>query len=115
MHDKHLRTLRNFYRIFCMSGYRDEYTPESLRLVANRFRLLAATIDGIADAVAESELKSVSLKLGTATGTLFDRIEENVETADFDAGRQIQVAKRATASKVMKDAIEREKARKRKG
>lgn len=73
-------------------SYRDDYTPADLRRIAARFARLAARLDGMADAIDSASVPTVSLKLGTATGTLFDRITASLDQAEFDVIKAVRIA-----------------------
>jgi hypothetical protein len=102
-----LASFQSFCTIVGMSGYRDEYTPEKLHAVAARFANLAARLAGMADAMTEHEIQSVSLKLGTATGTLFDRINSSLDQAEFDVIKAVRIARDTKESAIIGDRISR--------
>lgn len=74
-------------------SYRDDYTPDQLRHIASRFARLAARIEGMADAIDSASVTTVSLKLGTATGTLFGRITASLDQAEFDVIKAVRIAR----------------------
>lgn len=46
----------------------------------------------MADAIDSASMSAVSLKLGTATGTLFDRIAASLDQAEFDTIKAVRIA-----------------------
>ena len=68
------------------------YTPEQLEEAAVPFHEIGARLEAIAATVRAEGLESVDLKLGTLTGSMFQRLLDSIDNVEADA--RISIRKR---------------------
>ena len=71
------------------------YTIKNVRDAADLYGDVAARLRGIASAAEASKLKSVDLKLGTLTGSMFQRMLDSLDKVEADAKTSIRQQKRS--------------------
>ena len=72
------------------------FTPEQLEDAAIPFHEIGSRLEAIAATVRANELDAVDLKLGTLTGSMFQRLLDAIDNVEADA--RISIRKRTQSA-----------------
>ena len=81
---------KNRYNYRMVQQVKKPYSLKDIRAAGDLYAEVAARLEAIATAAEAAKLKTVDLKLGTLTGSMFQRMLDSLDTVEANARTSIR-------------------------